>query len=84
MTGGKKKSGLLEREIHRVLPSRISLKSLGEKILRGFGGRESQFFICSGDVAVMKRNETAAAMARCPLVPQSWNGAKKNKKNPMP
>lgn len=40
------------------------------------GERESQFFICSGDVVVMKRNETAAAMALCPLVPQPQNEAK--------
>lgn len=39
-------------------------------------GGESQFFICSGDVVVMKRNETAAATARCPLVPQPQNEAK--------
>lgn len=44
-------------------------------MLRG-RGRESQFFICSGDVVVMKRNETAAATARCPSVPQPWNEAK--------
>lgn len=39
----------------------------------GGGGRESQFFICRGDVVVMKRNETAAATAHCPLVPQPEN-----------
>lgn len=87
LRGGGGWGGGLEcyREIHRVLPSRISLKRLREKMLKGFGWeeggrvdgeRESQFFICSGDVVVMKRNETAATMARCPLVPQPQNEAK--------
>lgn len=64
---------MLEREIHRVLPLDIT-EETGKEDVWGGGGR--QFFIFSGDVVVMKRNETAAATARRPLVPQPQNEAK--------
>lgn len=56
------KARMLAREIQSASFNSIeeTVREYVERVL-GWGG--SQFFICTGDVVVMKRNETAATMA---------------------
>lgn len=78
---GKKDSNVRDRKSQSASFKDIIEETTREDLERVWGGgggqgQKSQFFICSGDVVVMKRNETAAATAHCPLVPQPQNEAK--------